>query len=214
MLIRAVVEANPITAVVLECGGPVNLDWSRSVGPAILQAWFPGEEGGTAIAQVLFGRVNPSGRLPLTWYESADGLPPMDDYEIAHGRTYRYGKTPVRCPFGFGLSYTDFRYANLRISPVPLPAGHDLVAEAEVTNTGSRAGDEVVQGYLEGPGGPENPGRELVDFARISLGPGHMRTVRLVIPAAALPGAGEYRIMFGPDSTTGLVESFEVSKGP
>ncbi|MEK7475004.1 MAG: glycoside hydrolase family 3 C-terminal domain-containing protein [Candidatus Coatesbacteria bacterium] len=211
MLIRAVVEANPRTVVVLECGGPVNLDWAASgAPPAVLQAWFPGEEGGTAIAEVLTGKVNPSGRLPLTWYESADDLPPMEDYEPAHGRTYMHAKAPVRFPFGFGLSYTEFTYANLRVSPVPLPAGSPLTAEADITNSGVRDGDEVVQAYVSAPG-PGRPVRALADFARVSLKPGETKTVTLTVPAAALDVPGTWHLMVGPDSSTGLVESFEVS---
>jgi len=195
MLIRAVLAANPRAAVVLECGGPVNLDWSRTGTPAVLAAWFPGEEGGTAVAEILTGKVNPSGRLPITWYDSA-------------GRTYRYPKAPARFPFGHGLSYTEFRYSNLRILPVPLPANQPLVAEAEVTNLGVRAGDEVVQAYVVGKT------RALADFARLSLKPGETRTVTLTVPAGTVEAPGTWRLMLGPDSSTGLVESLEVIPAP
>jgi len=211
-LIRAVTAANPRTVVVLECGSVVRLDWAHPETPAVMQAWFPGEEGGTAIAGILFGKSAPGGRLPLTWYASEAQLPPMSDYALARGRTYMYLKGLPAFPFGYGLTYTTFQYANLRLSPVPWVVGSPLTAVAEVTNTGSRTGDEVVQCYVAGAArSAGEPALALADFTRVTLEPGETKTVTLTVPAAAIAAAGEHRVMVGPDSSTGLVESFEVS---
>src|SRR4030095_2191287 len=132
--------------VVLLSGSALAANWANDNVPAIMHAWYPGGEGGTAIADVLFGAYNPGGRLPVTFYKSVDQLPPFTDYNMA-GRTYRYFKGEPLYPFGFGLSYTKSVYSNLRMDK-SVQAGQPLRVTVEVKNAGGRAGDEVVQLYL------------------------------------------------------------------
>jgi beta-glucosidase len=161
--------------------------------PAILEAWYPGEEGGSAIADVLFGDYNPAGRLPVTFYRGVDQLPPFDDYAMT-GRTYRYLAEPPLYPFGHGLSYTRFDYTDLRLdAPEIAPAGQVRIS-VDVTNSGARAGDEVVQLYVSYPDSAvARPIKELKGFHRLSLAPGETRTVAYTLAAAQLAwwdGAG------------------------
>ena len=136
--------------VVLMNGGPIGLEWAKEHAAAILEAWYPGQAGGQAIAQVIAGQADPGGRLPLTFYRSVADLPPFDDYAM-RGRTYRYfAGTPVY-PFGFGLSYAQFDYRALRVEPARGGPEKGLRVSVTVRNTGARAGDEVVQLYLVPP---------------------------------------------------------------
>jgi beta-glucosidase len=149
--------------------------------PAIIEAWYPGEEGGTALADVLFGDYNPAGRLPVTFYKSVDQLPPFTDYRM-QGRTYRYFKEDPLYPFGFGLSYTNFRYDNLRLSATRIRTGEGLRVDAEVQNVGGREGDEVVQLYVTHLGASVPvPIRSLAGIDRVSLKPGERRHVSFTL---------------------------------
>lgn len=162
--------------VVLMNGSPLDLSWEKANASAILEAWYPGEAGGTAIGDVLSGKADPAGRLPLTFYRSVDDLPPFDDYVMA-GRTYRYFRgTPVY-PFGFGLSYTRFEYGPVTVEPLSggLEAGARVTAS--VANIGDRAGEEVAELYLTPPPFDEAPRLALRGFQRLSLKPGERRTV-------------------------------------
>jgi len=142
-----------------------------------VEAWYPGEEGGTAVADVLFGDYNPAGRLPVTFYKSAEQLPPFEDYAIA-GRTYRYFKGEPLYPFGHGLSYTKLSYSGLKLSADKIKAGQDLKVSAEVKNSGPVAGDEVVQLYVSRPNSTlPAPIRSLRGFKRIHLSPGETQRV-------------------------------------
>src|SRR5205807_10404798 len=136
----------PVVLMLLN-GSALAVNWANDHVPAILDAWYPGEEGGTAIADVLFGDYNPGGRLPVTFYKSVDQLPPFTDYRM-QGRTYRYFKGDPLYPFGFGLSYTKFKYDNLRLSAKTIKAGEGLRVSVDVQNIGDRAGDEVMQLYV------------------------------------------------------------------
>lgn len=146
-LLEALVALNKPVVLVLLNGSPIAINWAQAHVAAILEAWYPGEEGGTAIADVLFGDVNPAGRLPVTFPRSADDLPPFEDYRM-QGRTYRYFNGEVLYPFGYGLSYTTFAYRNLRVSASKVGISENLSIQIDVQNTGVRAGDEVVQLYL------------------------------------------------------------------
>jgi beta-glucosidase len=158
-------------------GSALAVNWANEHVPAILDAWYPGEEGGTAIADVLFGDYNPSGRLPVTFYKSANQLPPFEDYRL-QGRTYRYFKGDALYRFGYGLSYTNFKYGNMRLSSRDVRAGETLTVSAEVANTGNRAGDEVAQLYLSQlTASVAVPVRVLVGFKRLFLNPGERRSV-------------------------------------
>jgi beta-glucosidase len=180
-LVRAVVEANPNTIVAVVSGSAVLMHrWIDRV-PAVLQCWFAGQEVGHALADILFGDVNPSGRLPVTFPYNNYQLPPFNNsYEgVAEGRGYRYyDRTRMEplFPFGHGLSYTTFRYGELRVEPEVLAAGQKARITIPVTNTGARDGDEVVQLYVRYPEGEiERPVKELKGFRRLSIPPGQTR---------------------------------------
>jgi len=174
------------TVLVLMSGSAMSIGWAQEHVPAIVEAWYPGQAGGQAIADVLFGDYNPAGRLPVTFYRSVAELPPFESYAMK-GRTYRYFEGAPLYPFGHGLSYTTFRYANLRASQSTLRAGDTVTVSVDVTNAGRRAGDEVVQLYVRYPGSKiERPRRDLRGYARVSLRPGETRTVRLRVPASSL----------------------------
>ncbi|MCI0661460.1 MAG: glycoside hydrolase family 3 C-terminal domain-containing protein, partial [Acidobacteria bacterium] len=179
-LLKAVFQAvgatKPITLVLLN-GSALSVNWADENIPAILEAWYPGEAGGTAIADVLFGDYNPGGRLPVTFYKSVDQLPPFDDYAM-RGRTYRFFKGDPLYPFGFGLSYTRFKYDNLKLSAKSVTAGEGIKISVNVQNTGDRAGDEVVQVYLtDVAASVPVPIRSLAGIKRIFLKPGEKQTV-------------------------------------
>src|SRR5258705_7498326 len=146
-VIKEVQALGKPVVVVLLGGSALAVNWANEHVPAILDAWYPGEEGGSAIADVLFGDYNPGGRLPVTFYKSVDQLPPFTDYRM-QGRTYRYFTGDPLFPFGFGLSYTTFEYDKLKLTSSRLKAGDSMKIGVEVTNSGSRSGDEVVQLYL------------------------------------------------------------------
>ena len=185
-LLERIVTVGKPTVLVLMSGSAVSVNWAAEHVPAILEAWYPGQAAGTAIADVLFGDANPGGRLPITFYKSATDLPPFEDYRMA-GRTYRFfGGTPLY-PFGHGLSYTTFAYRNLRISAERLAAGDTVTVSVDVTNTGTRAGDEVVQLYVQYPDSKvERPRNDLRGYRRVALAQGETRTVTFPLAAASL----------------------------
>ena len=162
------------------------MNWAQANVPAILEAWYPGQAAGTAIADVLFGDYNPAGRLPVTFYKSTNDLPPFDDYRMA-GRTYRFFKGQPLYPFGYGLSYTTFSYKNLRTSTDRLGAADTMTVSVDVTNAGRRAGDEVVQLYVQHVGSKvDRPNKDLRGYQRVSLKPGETKTVTFSLPASSL----------------------------
>jgi len=177
----------PVVLVLLN-GSAVAVNWAREHVPAIVELWYPGQAGGSALADVLFGDYNPGGRLPVTFYKSEDQLPPFDDYSMK-GRTYRYFEGEPLFPFGYGLSYTTFTYRNLQ-APDEARAGSPVKVSVEVENSGKRAGDEVVQLYVKHPGVV----RELQGFERVPLGAGEHKTVEFALTRAS---AGEIEILVG-----------------
>jgi beta-glucosidase len=180
-LLKAVVATGKPVVVVLLSGSALAVNWANDNAAAILEAWYPGGEGGTAIADVLFGDYNPAGRLPVTFYKSVDQLPPFTDYSM-QGRTYRYFKGEPLYPFGFGLSYTNFVYSNLKFSAKSVQAGEPVQVTVDVANTGDREGEEVVQLYLtDVAASAPVPIRTLVGFDRISLRPREKRSVTFTI---------------------------------
>ena len=186
-LVKAVLAANPRTVVVLMSAGPLAVPWIKEHAPAMLQAWWAGEEGGNAIADVLFGEVNPAGRLPYTVYASDGQVPPQDEYDISKGFTYMYLKGEPLFAFGHGLSYTRFRYSNLRVSPRQIPPNGIAEVAVDVENVGNRAGDEVVQLYVHDVEcSVVRPAKELRGFARIALRPGERKTVAFKLPGEKL----------------------------
>ena len=186
-LIREVYKANPKTVVVLVSGFPYAINWTQENVPAILHTSHAGQEEGTAIADVLFGDYNPAGRLVETWPKSVEQLPPMMDYNIRHGRTYLYFRGEPLYPFGYGLSYTAFQYSKPRLSSASLPHDGRITVSLDVTNTGSRDGDEVVQLYVRHLGSKvDRPLKELKGFQRVHLARGETRTVSIPLDAQAL----------------------------
>ena len=175
-LLEALSATGKPLVVVLTNGSALGVNWANAHANAILDAWYPGEEGGTAVAQTLSGRNNPAGRLPVTFYKDVSQLPPFEDYSMK-GRTYRYFAGTPLYPFGYGLSYTKFSYSKLTFPSAAVEAGKPVVVEATVTNTGTRVGDEVAQLYLEFPAVPGAPLRALRGFERVHLEPGASQKV-------------------------------------
>jgi beta-glucosidase len=167
--------------------GPLSTKWARDNVPAMLEAWYAGEEGGNAIADVLTGDFNPAGRLPYTVYESGKDVPLDTDYDITHGYTYMYFNGEPVFPFGHGLSYTRFEYGALNLSAKSITADGKITLSVDVTNTGKQAGDEVVQFYgHEEKCSVKQPNQKLIAFERIHLNPGEKKTVTEEIPATRL----------------------------
>ena len=205
-LLEALSQAHKPLVVVLTNGSALGVNWAKEHASAILEAWYPGEEGGTAVAETLSGRNNPAGRLPVTFYKDVTQLPPFEDYAMK-GRTYRYFEGVPLFPFGYGLSYTTFSYTGLAVPPNPIPAGNPVVAEVTVTNTGRRPGDEVVQLYLEFPEVAGAPRRALRAFQRVHLDADASQKVRFelsprdlsLVTEAGVPmvAEGQYSLSIG-----------------
>jgi len=176
-LLEALVAAGKPVVLVLTNGSALGVNWAQEHANAVLEAWYPGEEGGTAVAETLSGKNNPAGRLPVTFYKDASQLPPFENYAMK-GRTYRYFEGTPLYPFGYGLSYTTFAYSGLRVSVEPVPAGSPVRAEVTVTNTGKVSGDEVVQLYLNFPGVPGAPLKALRGIRRVHLDAGASEKVQ------------------------------------
>jgi beta-glucosidase len=186
-LVEAIVAANPRTVVVQMSAGPLTVPVLKEKIPAMLQAWWPGEEGGHAIADVLFGNVNPAGRLPHTVYASEAQVPPLDEYDVTKGFTYMYVNDEPLFAFGHGLSYTTFKYSGLKLSADKIKADGKVNISVKVKNTGKRAGDEVVQLYVhQVKSSVKRPAKELCGFQRVGLKPGETKTVSLTLPAEKL----------------------------
>jgi len=175
-LLEAVTATGKPVVLVLANGSALAVNWASEHVNAILESWYAGEEGGSAIAETLSGKNNPAGRLPVTFYTGVEQLPPFEDYAMRN-RTYRYFKDKPLYPFGYGLSYTTFSYSDLSLPKASIQAGDPLAAEATVTNTGTREGDEVAQLYLTFPNVPGAPLRALRSFKRVHLKPGESRRV-------------------------------------
>jgi beta-glucosidase len=205
-LLEAVAATGKPLVVVLINGSALGVNWAKAHANAILEAWYPGEEGGAAIAETLSGKNNPAGRLPVTFYKDVTQLPPFEDYAMK-GRTYRYFEGMPLYPFGYGLSYTTFTYSGLTVPTSPVTAGSPVVTEVTVTNTGQRAGDEIVQLYLNFPHIPGVPLRALRGFQRVHLEAGASQRLRFELQPRNLSmvtedgkpivAEGEYTISVG-----------------
>jgi len=196
-LLKALHATGVPVVLVLMGGSAVAVNWADEHLPAILVSWYAGQAAGMAIAEVLFGDYNPGGRLPVTFYKSAGDLPPFEEYAM-EGRTYRYFRGWPLYAFGHGLSYTSFGYANLKLSADRVKTGDGLTVSVDVTNTGLRAGDEVVQVYLTDVwGSTPRPARSLVGFERVHLAPGETKTVSCAVAGdqmAMVNAAGQWVI--------------------
>jgi len=188
-LLQALGETGKPLVVVLMNGSALAVDWAQQHAMAILEAWYPGEEGGTAIAQTLAGENNPAGRLPVTFYASLKDLPPFQEYSMKN-RTYRYYTGDVLYPFGYGLSYTTFRYSGLKITPESGPAAGPVKVSATVTNSGPLAGDAVAELYLNAPDSANAPIRALKGFTRVRLAAGASTRVEFTLGARDLSSVG------------------------
>jgi beta-glucosidase len=171
--------------LVLMNGSALAINWAAEHVPAILEAWYPGQVGGDALADVIFGDFNPAGRLPVTFYHSVDDLPPFEEYSMEN-RTYRYFTGEPLYAFGHGLSYTTFNYDNLHIDRREVEVGGKVHISVDVTNCGSRSGEEVVQLYTRQTAVPPRPLKELKGYKRISLEPGECKTVTFTLYANQL----------------------------
>ena len=180
--IKEIFKANPKTIVVLIAGSSLSINWIQENIPAIVNAWYPGEQGGNAIADVLFGDYNPAGRLPLTYYKSTEYLPAFNDYEVFNGRTYMYFSKKPLYAFGYGLSYTAFSYSNIRVDKSSMLKGDTITVSIDIKNSGKYDGDEVVQLYLQQKNSSvKMPVRQLKAFKRISLKKDEVRTVSFLL---------------------------------
>lgn len=185
-LFEAVRKRARKTVVVLTGGSSLALPKIQSQAGAVLLAWYPGEEGGTAVARALFGEFSPGGRLPVTFYKATRDLPPFADYSMA-GRTYRYFEGTPLWPFGHGLSYAQFKYSAMDVAPKAPKVGEGVVVSAQLTNTGAVAGDEVIQLYVRHDESAEPvPRRWLAGVQRLHLKPGESRAVRFELQPRAL----------------------------
>jgi len=223
VLVEQVAAANPRTIVVLNTGSPISMPWIEKVA-AVVQAWYPGQECGNAIADVLFGDTNPCGKLPQTFPARLEDTPtsldfPGENGKISYGeglfvgyRSYEKKKVAPLFPFGFGLSYTTFSYSPLRLSAQQISPGDTLQVSVDVTNTGQRAGKEIVQFYVhDEQASLQRPEKELKGFAKVQLEPGERKTVTLPFARNALAyyddlthewvaEAGEFEVLVGASS--------------
>jgi beta-glucosidase len=181
-LVKAVVETGTPTVVFLINGRPLAINYIAEHVPAIVEGWYPGQEGGTAAARVLFGDVNPGGKLPITFPHSVGDLPDFYNHKPSADRTYAFSTRKPLFPFGYGLSYTTFRFDNLRLEPAQIEIGGSTKARVDITNTGSRDGDEVAELYVhQRVASVTQPVMQLKGFARISLKAGEKQTVEFSI---------------------------------
>jgi beta-glucosidase len=222
-LLRALQATGKPVVLVLTTGSALGLEWATKNLPAVLLAWYPGQQGGNAVADILFGDVNPSGRLPVTFYKSVEQLPAFEDYGM-NGRTYRYFKGDPLFPFGFGLSYTKFDYSGISVDRKEASAGDVIHVTAEVKNSGARDGAEVAQLYVRAVSqSGDTPVKELRGFSRVFLKAGESRRVtfelrpnRDFLRYSAAPGGldvapGEYELQIGASShDTRLIQPIRI----
>ncbi len=198
-LLQRVQAVGKPTVLVLMNGSALGINWADQHVPAIVEAWYPGEQGGTAVAALLAGDFSPGGRLPVTFYKSVDQLPPFDDYSMSK-RTYRYFSGEPLYPFGYGLSFTTFSYSNSHVSKPNVAATDNVTISVDVTNSGAVAGDEVVQLYLTQAGIRGAPLRALKGFQRIHLNQGEKKTVEFTLhdrELSVVDDSGKHRIIPG-----------------
>jgi beta-glucosidase len=201
LLLERVASGGKPTILILTNGSALAVNWANTNSniPAILEAWYPGGQGGTAVAEALAGDFSPAGRLPVTFYKSVDQLPAFEDYSMAK-RTYRYFDGEPLYPFGFGLSYTSFAYDQPKVDHTSVSAKDSVTLSVDVKNTGAAAGDEVVQLYLTHPGISGAPLRSLAGFTRVHLDSGEKRTVKFVLrdrDLSIVDASGKHRIVPG-----------------
>lgn len=222
-LLKALKKLGKPVIFVLCSGSSMALSWENKKLDAILAAWYPGQAGGTAVADVLFGDYNPAGRLPVTFYASSKDLPDYEDYDMTKGRTYRYFKGKQLFPFGHGLSYTSFAYSNASLDKSVLPIKNMLTLTLDVKNTGKVAGEEVTQVYIRNLQDPEGPIKSLRGFRRCRIQPGATRQMRFYLTPSAFEffdvqtntmkvTPGKYEILYGGSSDKKALKSLYVER--
>jgi len=221
---KAIIELNKPTAVLLANGRPLSVNYLAEKAPALIEGWYLGQEQGNAVANVLFGKVNPSGKLAVTIPRSVGQLPVYYNHKpYVHESPYISGEYSPLFPFGYGLSYTTYKYSNLKLSTKKIVVGGAVSVTVDVTNTGDIDGDEIVQLYIHDMvSSVTRPVQELKDFARIHLKKGETKTVSFSITADKLQyygldmkrivEPGEFEVQVGKNSTAYLAEKFEVLK--
>jgi beta-glucosidase len=206
MLIKEIYELGKPVVLVLLSGSAIAVNWEDEYLPAILQLWYPGQAGGQALADVIFGDYNPAGRLPVTFYRSVNDLPPFEQYYLT-GQTYQYFEGEPLYPFGFGLSYTTFEYSDLKMKNEH-KAGNRVEITVTVQNTGDIDGEEVVQVYVKNLNPPyPSSNIKLKEFKRIKLGAGERKNIKFVLPPDA------FSVMNDQNETVILPGSYEISVG-
>ena len=209
-MVKALVATGKPVVYVVCTGSALALNWENEHVDAILNAWYGGQEGGTAVADVLFGDYNPAGRLPITFYKSVDQLPDFQDYSMK-GRTYRYMTQTPLYPFGYGLSYTTFAYSNGALTKTKIAANEGVTLTFDVANTGKRDGDEVAQVYVKNPNDPAGPIKALKAFKRISTKAGETQKVSVQLAPESFQSfndktqtmeirPGKYQLLYGSSS--------------
>jgi beta-glucosidase len=221
--VKAVVATGKPTIVFLINGRPLSINYVAENVPAILEGWYLGEETGTAVADVLFGDYNPGGRLPITFPRSVGDLPDFYNHKPSAERPYIFAKTGPLFPFGYGMSYTSFKYDNLKLTPEKITPEGSTSVTLQVTNTGKRAGDEVVELYIRDEvSSVTRPVKELKGFRRIHLDPGETQPVEFVLSPSELSflnqemkrvvEPGIFDVMVGPSSVDLKTVKLEVTK--
>jgi beta-glucosidase len=222
-LLQALKKTGKPIVLVLLNGSALGISWEKDNIPAIVEGWYPGQEGGTALADVIFGDYNPAGRLPVTFYKSVKDLPPFDDYHMK-GRTYRYFEGEPLYPFGYGLSYADFEYSAITLDKTAITASDTLLASVSVKNTSQVEGEEVIQLYISDPkDSVVRPIKELKGFQRLSFKPGESKEISFVIRPDMLAyydydkdenrvEPGKYTILIGSSSVS--LEAAELTVNP
>ena len=220
--LRKGVKNKPIIAVIT-AGSDIDIDAIALYADAVIMAWYPGEQGGNALADLIFGAVSPSGHLPVTFYKSINNVPDYKDYSMK-GRTYRYYDGPVQYPFGFGLSYTSFEYQLMDKLKSKYKTTDTITVNLQIKNNGAMDGDEVVQAYVEYPQVDRMPVKELKSFKRVSVLKGNTQLVTIKIPATELEKwdlvshkwriyPGDYKLVLGENSGEEKVSlAFKVEK--
>ena len=209
-MVKALVATGKPVVYVVCTGSALALNWENEHVDAILNAWYGGQEGGTAVADVLFGDYNPAGRLPITFYKSVDQLPDFQDYSMK-GRTYRYMTQTPLYPFGYGLSYTTFAYSNGALSKTKIAANEGVTLTFDVANTGKRDGDEVAQIYVKNPNDPAGPIKALKAYKRINTKAGETQKVSVQLAPESFQSfndktqtmeirPGKYQLLYGSSS--------------
>lgn len=219
-MVKALKATGKPVVYVVCTGSALALNWENDNLDAILNAWYGGQEGGTAVADILFGDYNPGGRLPVTFYKSVDQLPDFEDYSMK-GRTYRYFTQEPLYPFGYGLSYTSFDYKNAKLSANQISKDQSVTITFDITNTGKLDGDEVAQVYIKNPNDPEAPIKSLQGFKRVHVKAGETQSLSFTLEPKAFWSFnddtqvmevrnGKYQILYGKSSADKDLKSLTV----